>query len=373
MMSWKWSFWYGKSRLATGRVLPIMVFMLIAMSTTVLPANMLLSKNINSGSQWIQLTPLPENLGLAGVYAGVSQASLLVAGGANFPGKMPWEGGKKVWYDTIYMLDHPDGQWKMAGRLPRALGYGVSVSYKDAVICVGGSDALRHHPDCFRLRINNEKCVVEPLPSLPIPLALMSGALVSNVLYIAGGCEVPGESLAVNSFFGLDLESSNLTWQPLDPIPGEGRLLACAAGYDDAFYLFGGAALRTNAQGKVSRVYLREALSYRKKTGWTRLPEMPKPCVAAPSPVPRIHGCFWLLSGDDGSLIDFKPLDKHPGFPNTVLKFDPTSNRWSRAGEIPAPRATTSCVGWNSMYVVPSGEVRPGVRSPEIWGYNLDR
>ena len=31
--------------------------------------------------------------------------AILVAGGANFPDKKPWEGGKKVWYDTVFVLE----------------------------------------------------------------------------------------------------------------------------------------------------------------------------------------------------------------------------------------------------------------------------
>ena len=39
--------------------------------------------------------------------AGVSGGALLVAGGANFPDKKPWQGGTKVWYDTVFVLDEP--------------------------------------------------------------------------------------------------------------------------------------------------------------------------------------------------------------------------------------------------------------------------
>ena len=71
---------------------------------------------------WSRLPPLPDREGFAGPFAGVSDGALLVVGGANFPDKKPWEGGTKNWYDTIFVLDRPDGQWKTAGRLPRSLG-----------------------------------------------------------------------------------------------------------------------------------------------------------------------------------------------------------------------------------------------------------
>src|SRR4051812_40526979 len=78
--------------------------------------------------EWKQLPSLPDVEGFAGSFAGVSNGALLVAGGGNFPGKKPWEGGAKVWYDTVYVLENPSAKWKVAGNLPPPLGYGVSVT-----------------------------------------------------------------------------------------------------------------------------------------------------------------------------------------------------------------------------------------------------
>ena len=55
--------------------------------------------------QWEQLPALPDKLGFAGPFAGSYNGALLVAGGANFPGKPPWEGGLKVWHNTIFFLE----------------------------------------------------------------------------------------------------------------------------------------------------------------------------------------------------------------------------------------------------------------------------
>src|SRR6188474_1845861 len=75
----------------------------------------------SSSITWRQITPLPDPRGYAGMFAGVAGGKLIVAGGANFPDTMPWEGGKKVWYDTVFVLDRSDGQWRIAGKLPRPL------------------------------------------------------------------------------------------------------------------------------------------------------------------------------------------------------------------------------------------------------------
>ena len=38
-------------------------------------------------------------------------------------------------------------------------------------------------------------------------------------------------------------------------------------------------------------------------------------------------------------------------------------------GKTPAPHVTTPAANWRGRWVIPSGEVRPGVRSPEVWSF----
>ncbi len=105
-------------------------------------------------TQQQSLPSLPDAHGFAGAFAGISHGTLLVAGGANFPDKKPWEGGQKVWHDTVYALELPAGSWKPVGRLPRPMAYGVSVTYRDSLICVGGCDANQHVTSAFRPRMD---------------------------------------------------------------------------------------------------------------------------------------------------------------------------------------------------------------------------
>ena len=295
----------------------------------------------------------------------------MVAGGANFPDKMPWEGGKKIWHDRVWVLENPDGEWHGAGHLPRPLAYGVSVSFGDDIICIGGSDAERHWSDTFSLRWKNGVLTKDQLPSLPIALANHCGAIVSrHFLYVAGGAEEPGERAASNRVFALDLHGRSSDWQERPPLPGKSRILAAAATDLSDFYVFGGVALEEQESENprnMRRVYLRDAWRYRVGHGWQRLADAPKPIAAVPTPVPFVGGKFLFLAGDDGSLANFRPMEKHPGFPKTILAYDPTLDRWSEAGETPAPRATVPCLEWRGTFVIPSGEVRPGVRSPEVW------
>ena len=317
--------------------------------------------------QWKQLAPLPDPIGIAAPFSGVSGGALLVAGGANFPGKMPWEGGTKKWHETVRVLDGPNGRWRTAGRLPRSLAYGVSASFRDAVICAGGSDATRHFADTFQLTWKSSVLSISPLPALPIPLANACGARVGDKLYLAGGATEPGEKSASDRAFVLDLAAANARWEEIARLPGKPRQLAIAAATPDAFYVIGGVTLEPDETGKIVRRYLRDAWSYRPGKGWQRLADLPKPVAAAPSPAPIVDGKILVIGGDDGSRAGFQPVEKHPGFPPSILAYDPATDRWSEAGQTPAPRATVPGVEWNGFFVIPSGEVRPGVRSPEVW------
>ena len=110
--------------------------------------------------QWSQLPDLPNKVGVAGSFAGVHNDVLIVAGGANFPGKMPWDGGQKVWYDDIYALETTgDGQyqWHSDFKLDRPLAYGGSVTTDQGVVCIGGCDIYRWWSGNNERRSGDEK------------------------------------------------------------------------------------------------------------------------------------------------------------------------------------------------------------------------
>jgi len=317
---------------------------------------------------WSELPPLPDKLGFAGPYVGTHNGALLVAGGANFPGKPPWEGGTKLWHDTVFVLEKLDGDWKAVGRLPRPLGYGVSLTTKDGVVCIGGSDAQRHYAEVFLLRWENGEIKTSLLPSLPKPCANLSGALLGNTIYVAGGIETPTSTNALKTFWSLDLNAAQPQWRELEPWPGPARMLAVAAVQDKLFFLASGAELSGDAQGKPVRRYLSDAYRYQPGRGWKRVADLPRATVAAPTPAPALgQSTFLVMGGDDGSLVNFQPLDLHPGFPKTILAYHTITDTWKPLGEMPIAQVTTTLARWNGGWVMPTGEVRPGVRSSVVW------
>ncbi len=329
--------------------------------------------------QWSQLDPIPDPYGFAGGFSGISNNALIFAGGANFPdGKAPWNNGVKKWYDDIFVLEHPDGQWKKAGQLPTALGYGTSISYDNRLIVIGGSNETGHSDKVWSLLYENSSVVIDSLPSLPHTLANSCGAVVNDIVYVAGGLLNDTDKNTTPVFWSLSLKEPEKGWQVLTPFPGESRMLSIAGEWNGQFALFSGVKLDEGV-----RVYLKDAYIYHPQHGWDSLPELPYSVAAAPSLAFTHDSTLFIFGGDNGALAAEAATlkEKHPGFENKILQFDFTTKAWSEKGKIPveiknnaaeqpnesvwAP-VTTALVVWNDYIVIPSGEVRPAIRTPRV-------
>lgn len=321
---------------------------------------------------WQQLPSLPDKEGFAGMFAGVSNSTLLAAGGANFPDKKPWEGGTKLWYDRVFALEKPDGEWRVAGTLPHACGYGLSLTIDEGVLCIGGADTTTHYRECFVMSSSDNKLHFKSLPSLPQPCANMSGACIGRTVFIAGGLATPTATSTLHTFWSLDLDHPDQGWKELPAWPGTPRMLAVAAVCDGSFFLVSGTDLHADNDGKPVRTYLKDAFRFLPEQGWSRIADLPQATVAAPTPMMGTQS-FLVFGGDDGALVNFEPKAKHPGFPHSLLRYDPTTNVWSKQAELPFANVTNPACVWRGETVIVSGEQRPGMRSPAVWSTKTAR
>lgn len=323
------------------------------------------------------LAPLPDAHGFAGMFAGVSGGALLCAGGANFPGKSLAEGGKKAWSDRVFVLSDPAGPWREVGRLPRANGYGVSATWRDAVVIVGGGDAQENFRTATLMRWDGVRLSFAALPELPVPVANGCGTVVGDVLYVAGGQDAPSATSTLKRCFALNLAVGDSTWREIPwPVGQAGRILAVAAAHDGWFYLFSGADLFPNAQGQPERHYLADAWRYRPDAGWQRLADLPHSIAAAPSPAMTDGATRLVIAGGvSPEFLATLPKDApHPGFPREILSYDTTSNTWTADTPAPdgqPPRVTTPSAAWQDCWVIPSGEVAPGIRTPTVLSFRF--
>ncbi len=341
---------------------------------------------------WSELPPLPDPIGFAGPFAGVSGGALIVAGGANFPDGPPWEGHDKVWHGRVFVLGDPRGEWVLAdARLPQPAAYGVSVTWRDAVVCVGGGDAQQYFRDAFALRWTGSEVEIEGLPPLPEPLAFACGALLGDVLYLAGGLDRAEATRALGSFLALDLAvpAGERAWRSVTPWPGPERHLAVAGAQDGSVFLFGGIRLTEDGRGQPSRIrpFLSDAWRFTPRPGevegaWRAIAPLPHPLAAAPTPAIALgQAHLLLLAGDGGQPFEGDRQDQHPGFGEGILAYHAITDTWVAAGRFPKdvgpdpmgdpaagtwPPVTTTATWWNGRLVVPTGEIRPGVRTRRV-------
>ncbi len=335
-----------------------------------------------------ELAPLPDPVGVAGAVVGVLPEGLLVAGGANFPGAPPWEGGAKVYHDRVHLLGE-DGTWRtLEERLPEPRAYGVSVSTPRGVVVAGGHDAGRVHDSVLRLSIEEGRLVVEELATLPEPRTNAGGALLDGVLHLVGGQSALDASPTADHL-ALDLtHGDGVAWSERPPVPGGRRSLPVVAALGSRLLVASGrdhGPLR-EAEG-LSAFGLHEDLwLFDPATSRWELPRELGVCVMGAASAPVAGGGLWLLGGDDGvELLERVRLERagevealrrrfleHEGFREVALRVD-LDGAVVEERTLPAGfPVTTTAVRWRGRTVVPSGEVHPGVRTPRVLALELE-
>lgn len=339
--------------------------------------------------RWSSLPPLPESRGVAGAFAGVSQDHLIVAGGANFPEGMPWDGGLKRFHDRVFVFNHRD-QWKEVQRLPRPLAYGASVTRGDRVICIGGSDGNVHFAEVFSLHYERGNLVTTHLPNLPYPLAECAAALVGSRVLVVGGMQHPSARQGQREVLELNLRSppGEQRWRTISNLPGPARIQPCLCVQNGELFVFGGTEISYDAEDTRRLRYLDDAFALKLSTSgeaakWRQLAKMPRPNTASPSPgITLSSGKLVVLGGVAGPMEGVAPRD-HPGFTSEGFVYDVAADSWSVVPELwPAPHSKESSAGedakelaprvcapmvrWHDSWIIVSGEVAPGRRTPGV-------
>ncbi len=351
------------------------IFLILAISISI-QGSMAQQNNLRIDT----LPTLPDEEGFAGMFVGSSNGALLCMGGANFPEGRPWEGGQKRWYDHIYILTEESGTWECAEqKLPFPLAYGVSVNYQDEIILIGGSDAEKHYSEVFSISYKSGTIETNrKFPDLPVPLANMTGTIVNNTVYLAGGISSPNGK-PIQQFYSLDLSlpETERVWIEQSPWPGAPRMLAVSAAKDGKFYLFSGINLLHNEGEAYQRQLLKDAFVYhpstrknRKDGKWVKLPDLPRAVAAGPDPAPVLGLSHILFPGGlDEKTAKYTDAATHPGLMEEILAYNTQSEQYVVVGALPAgeARVTLRTARWNNRWVIPSGEEKPGVRSPKVF------
>lgn len=305
------------------------------------------------------------NIGLAGVFSGFIRNNLIIAGGANFPETVPWEGGVKTWWNTIYYksIQDPLSDWKIEKNLlPVSLAYGISIELPEGLLCIGGCDSSQCYRDVFMIQLNNGIISIsKDWPALPIPLANSTGTLLNNKIYVAGGQVSMEEQNASNHFFMLDLADRKKGWQTLSSWPGDPRGYAVSVaqsdGFDKCFYLFSGRDYKSNGYVKV----LKDGFVYNPRLDSWKILDMQFPVMAGTAMATGANHILFM-----GGVPQLIPgSEEHPGFDNTVRLYHTITNTLVEKEVIPFPiPVTTNIARKGNVFYITSGEIKPGIRTP---------
>lgn len=320
---------------------------------------------------------LPDKQGWAGMFAGTSHGKLICLGGTNFPDKYPWEGGKKRFYDHIYVLNKTKWE-KQDVKMDFPCAYGISVSYRDIVITVGGQNEEACTSKVTGYVWRNERIEKINYPDLPVELANMTGAILKDILIVAGGNGNNGKPSS--KVYLLDLAAILREWKETECLPGPGRILASSSIFNDQFYLFSGMRTDTSAGNQEYSCVLNDAYRLtvsRKNTTieskWEKLAPMPRGIAGIGTPIPILrNGKMMFWGGVDAVTNLHTDPSTFPGILNDVLLYDGTTDIWESGGRInnsPA-RVTLPVVHWRGHWIYISGEVKPGIRTNSIFSIN---
>jgi len=357
------------------------------------------------------LPPLPDDHGFGGPAVGVHRDALIVAGGANFPDLPPWEGGKKVWHDRIFVLTRDaDGKmanaWLEAGRLAQPFAYGASVNTDDGVLILGGESSREPGlavptSDVFRLTWNPaaKQVEVERLQPLPRPAAFLGAARIgSKVFAVAAERSEVSDRLDRKYVWSLDLAmpepDSKIAWQVLTPHPGSPRHKAIVVEQalgtaEHQLFLISGENPRFARDGTLDLGnfdYLTDAYRFDPQNNtWSSIADLPVVIdnrdipnklqfaherwpVAAGTGVGAGDNQLLVFSGVTGRYIE-EPVGRRPCVPNVILAYNTVTDTWTQLGEMPVGVVTTSAAKWGEWIVVPSGETQPGVCTNRVQAF----
>ncbi len=334
-----------------------------------------------------------EALGLAGPVAGVSGKLMLIAGGANFPDSMPWHGGKKRYYNKIYIFKKKEGKLAIisdAFSLPQNVAYAASCSTSKGVLYAGGENETGISDKVFLIKWDHQKkiVVIDTLPALPVASNNASAISYNNIVYVVGGETNEG---VTNRGWSINLNDTNAGWRELPILPKQishSVFVAMKTTGVLKLYLVGGR--RKTSQG-TSELYSSVYEFNVTQQQWKTLAPLPYP-LSAGTGVATNTGSILLFGGDRGTifskvenylslinkatarqekekLIQEKNqiLLSHPGFSKEILFYDVRTQIITKEGLIPyATPVTTNAFWWDRDVVIPSGEIKAGVRTPQI-------
>lgn len=332
-------------------------------------------------------------LGVAGPVTGVHQNKLIVAGGANFPDSLPWQGGKKKYYNTVYVYEKKGSKivlLKQQFTLPFNIAYAACCSAPQGIVYAGGENENGISNKVFLLQWDKKTsaATTKQLPELPFAITNAMATVFNNIVYIAGGETAASVS---DQLQALDLNKTEEGWKQLAVIPkavSHSFLTVQSNENNTSIYLVGGR--KKNSTG-ISDLYSSVFEFNIKEKQWVEKKSLPY-SLCAGTGIAANSNDILMFGGDKGTtfhkvemlitainaekdetkkqeliLHKNKLQSEHPGFSKEILLYNKLTDTWNIVGDIPFETpVTTTAVKWGKDFFIPSGEIKAGVRTPKI-------
>ncbi|WP_325560545.1 galactose oxidase [Pedobacter sp.] len=341
-----------------------------------------------------QLSP-----GFAGAINGVFNNTFVLAGGANFPDKLPWEGGGKHYSDEIHVLHRNKGRFiwntRVKAKLIAPVAYCGNTSTEQGIVYAGGENENGLSDKAYLLTFDplKNQISIKSLPDLPVALTNVALTHIGAVVYAVGG---DGKYNSSDSFLSLDLKSAKPEWLALPnlPIALANAVVVAQNGADGPHvYVVGG---RTKTTSGISELHGTTLIYDPEKRSWTRGASirdgLKETNFSAGAGLALGKHSILITGGDNGyvfhqietylakiasteipeekeKLIAEKNMlnINHNGFYRGILLYNTLTNRWTTLGKLPFPaQVTTTAVRWGNDIILSNGEVKPGVRTPNV-------
>lgn len=329
------------------------------------------------------------HIGLAGPVTGVIKDKLIIAGGANFPNGMPWEGGVKRYQHEahIYTInDKHELVYHSSQDFMDSIAYAANITIEDKIYSIGGERNGQAIADVFIYSIEEDKLVRQEfsLPHLPIALTNGAATYLNNMLYFIGG---ENEELVSDKIYVLDLKAQELCWKEFLVLPQALTHTIVVNDDQENLFVVGGRKRNNNALSDIYKDVYRIDVNTKNTYALANLPEQ----LAAGTGI-FYEGNIIVFGGDNGTI--FHPVEQllamissrtnevekqkliqqknkiqeaHPGFTKKVQILQVKENSWKQLADIKAESpVTTTAILWKSMVIIPTGEVRAGVRTNQI-------
>lgn len=358
----------------------------------------LAQKRTDLSLQWEMVNRLPADsgqttsLGVAGPVAGFCQNKLLIAGGANFPNGMPWEGGAKKYHDRICIYVQHRHKLKLTGttgKLPEPIAYAANCTVPEGLLYAGGENGQGITDKVWLIRFDKKEQVsFTELPSLPVAVSNASITLLDQTVYVAGG---ENNKQSFTQLIALNLNNMDAGWKKLADIPQPVSHAVFTAGNNNGYpVLFLSGGRRKNSNG-ISTIYNNLWVYDTRTNQWKEKAPLPY-ALCAGTGIQQDDHTILLFGGDKGIVFNNaetliaainnetdperkkqltteknKLQSTHPGFSREILQYDTDKDKWTVIGELPYETpVTTTAIKSKSGIFIPSGEIRAGVRTPGI-------